>query len=550
LSGRTAGVELSNRNNNQVRIRGLSSLSGQNDPTIIVNGQVFSGNISDIPADNIQSIEVKKDDSNVIYGSRAANGVVIITTKEDLKPNNEKNDEELKTWHRSTKAINAVKLLIGDNEELPLKGIDMQVKIEGFRARVTLNYYFYSTQSRAEGNFKVRMPAGASPCYFAFGSSVFIDKYDKNPLGFKDYYENDSVYLNNDRIIETKSKRWKQPKEARVVPISVAAYAYDETVRGRIDPMLAEWAGADIFNCRVFPIEQNQMHRVVIGYDVNLTNIGTDKIFDLSIPKTNSFTNVNIDIAKLNGVETIISEKKGLTESNERITIKIENPDKELISIRYKNPDNVLLIDNDDKYFASSIVVDLPKAENENLSSNAVFLIDISASSNPDKFNVWLKLLKAILENNKDRIKHFNVLFFNIETFWYKNTYVENNELNRNELISFCDKLSLEGATDIGAAILEGSSPEWEKNSVKKNIFLLSDGSISWGEENFYSINKNVNSNSRIFVYNTGISGTDFNLLDYLSGEYQEVLYFRLPARMKLMRQAQLLILKHGKYHR
>jgi tetratricopeptide (TPR) repeat protein len=427
-----------------------------------------------------------------------------------------------KTWKRSGGTENAVRLSTGDGENdcIPLIGTHMDVTVDGFRARVVLDYYFYSTQSRAEGTFKIRMPVGASPSYFAFGSTVYLDNEKHNQTtSFKDYYDSDSVYLTNSRIIETKNKHWKQPKEAKVVPVSEATYVYTETVRGRIDPMLAEWAGADVFNCRVFPIEQNQVHRVVIAYDVNLTNIGSDKVFNLSIPKINSTTIVDMDIAKIDGAETIISQKKGVNNDGNRVKLHLENPDKEEISIRYQNPDNILLLDNQEKYFASSLTINLPEIKSEKFSGNAVFMLDISASSNPDKFNVWLKLLRAILENNEKDIKQFNVLFFNIETFWFKNNYVENNARNREAFFSYCDKLSLEGATDIGAAISEACKPDWENIIENKNIFLLSDGSITWGEENLYSISKFLNDNSRIYVYNTGISGTDMNMLEHLARE-------------------------------
>ena len=44
--------------------------------------------------------------------------------------------------------------------------------------------------------------------------------------------------------------------------------------------------------------------------------------------------------------------------------------------------------------------------------SRAVFLVDTSLSSRPEKFNVWLDLLKATLQNNRKDLKQFAVLFF------------------------------------------------------------------------------------------------------------------------------------------
>lgn len=63
-------------------IRGQNSLSSGNNPLIVLDGMIFSGSLSEIPNDDIATIDVLKDASSAaIYGSRAANGVIIITTK-------------------------------------------------------------------------------------------------------------------------------------------------------------------------------------------------------------------------------------------------------------------------------------------------------------------------------------------------------------------------------------------------------------------------------------------------------------------------------------
>ena len=86
--GRSTGLFVQNNGGKlgegtSVRIRGGSSLSGSNDPLYVVDGvPLSSGSQSDINPSTIESIEVLKDASAAaIYGSRAANGVVLITTK-------------------------------------------------------------------------------------------------------------------------------------------------------------------------------------------------------------------------------------------------------------------------------------------------------------------------------------------------------------------------------------------------------------------------------------------------------------------------------------
>ncbi len=87
LQGKTAGVEIQNIGRqpgagSQIRIRGSRSLSGSNDPLIIVDGIPFGGNLNDIASDDIAALEVLKDASaTAIYGSRGSNGVIIINTR-------------------------------------------------------------------------------------------------------------------------------------------------------------------------------------------------------------------------------------------------------------------------------------------------------------------------------------------------------------------------------------------------------------------------------------------------------------------------------------
>lgn len=69
--------------NATVRIRGIGSINASSDPLYVVDGVPFSGNINVINPSDIQSISVLKDAAaSALYGSRGANGVVIISTKQ------------------------------------------------------------------------------------------------------------------------------------------------------------------------------------------------------------------------------------------------------------------------------------------------------------------------------------------------------------------------------------------------------------------------------------------------------------------------------------
>ncbi|MBB5284062.1 TonB-linked SusC/RagA family outer membrane protein [Rhabdobacter roseus] len=87
LRGTVAGVQFTDNGRpgqgGSIHIRGLRSITASNDPLIVVDGVFFNGNLADISPNDIESVEVLKDASaSAIYGSRAANGVILVTTKQ------------------------------------------------------------------------------------------------------------------------------------------------------------------------------------------------------------------------------------------------------------------------------------------------------------------------------------------------------------------------------------------------------------------------------------------------------------------------------------
>ena len=72
-----------------IRIRGFGSISSSNDPLYVVDGVPYSASIANLNSDDIETITVLKDAaSTALYGARAANGVVMVTTKKGAKGKN------------------------------------------------------------------------------------------------------------------------------------------------------------------------------------------------------------------------------------------------------------------------------------------------------------------------------------------------------------------------------------------------------------------------------------------------------------------------------
>ena len=91
LEGAVAGVQVLSGSGQPgsdaaIYVRGIGSMSASNAALIVVDGVPFNGKLSDINPQDIQSISVSKDAvSNSLYGSRAAGGVVMVTTKSGSK---------------------------------------------------------------------------------------------------------------------------------------------------------------------------------------------------------------------------------------------------------------------------------------------------------------------------------------------------------------------------------------------------------------------------------------------------------------------------------
>ena len=90
LQGRVAGLTVIDNSNDSpegnvtMRVRGISSINGSNSPLVVVDGVPMgdAGNLTSVNPNIIESIEVLKDASaTAIYGSRGANGVIMVTTK-------------------------------------------------------------------------------------------------------------------------------------------------------------------------------------------------------------------------------------------------------------------------------------------------------------------------------------------------------------------------------------------------------------------------------------------------------------------------------------
>jgi TonB-linked SusC/RagA family outer membrane protein len=125
MAGKMAGVKIANSNTapgggTSIRIRGVSSINASNNPLIVIDGFPLKDGFSKdenplngINVADIESIEVLKDaSSSAIYGTQAANGVILITTKKGKKG---KPTLSINASHGFDRMINKTNVLRGDD---------------------------------------------------------------------------------------------------------------------------------------------------------------------------------------------------------------------------------------------------------------------------------------------------------------------------------------------------------------------------------------------------------------------------------------------------
>ena len=113
LQGKMAGVQITTTEGSpdaemKIRVRGGGSITGDNTPLFIVDGFPVES-ISDIPASDIEDMTVLKDaSSTAIYGSRGANGVILVTTKSGKEGKVSVSYNAYYSWKQMTKTLNTL----------------------------------------------------------------------------------------------------------------------------------------------------------------------------------------------------------------------------------------------------------------------------------------------------------------------------------------------------------------------------------------------------------------------------------------------------------
>ncbi|MBB6327858.1 TonB-linked SusC/RagA family outer membrane protein [Algoriphagus iocasae] len=315
LNGRAAGVQVIQNNGSpgaptSIRIRGTNSIQGGNDPLYVVDGFPYSGNPTQLNNNDIESIEVLKDASaTAIYGSRGANGVVLITTKQGTEG---KTRVDLETSFSSQKLRKKLDLLNGTeyarlqnmqagNDNIPLYFTEQEINSFGegydWQDLIFQNAPIYSSSLTVSGgNNKTKFSLSGG--YFGQEGIVKGSDYDRYTLRANISHEINEKFslIFNSNLSSLKTERRDSGGGQRgnsmigaAISASPISQPYDEdgnyTVLGNEFPFVAP----DIINPLNYINEQSN----VVKANIVLSNLTFEykPIPEISIKATGGIEN-------------------------------------------------------------------------------------------------------------------------------------------------------------------------------------------------------------------------------------------------------------------
>lgn len=200
-------------------IRGQNSLSGSTEPLIVLDGVIFSGSLSDINPQDIEKIDILKDASSAtVYGSRAANGVILISSKKGLT---QKPTIRVNSFYGVSNPSNEVKLLTP--ERYIERKLDWRQQ-QGLEANPS-NIAQYLTASEAE-NYKNGVTHNNWDVIYQDASIYSVDVSISARTDYVNYFLSASSSEEKGLILNDNQKR--------------------STVRTHVDSKLTDWLNVGI----------------------------------------------------------------------------------------------------------------------------------------------------------------------------------------------------------------------------------------------------------------------------------------------------------------
>lgn len=206
LQGKLPGVSVTNTDSNaegdtRLRIRAQNSITADASPLIILDGIQYEGFLSEINPNDIESMEVLKDASSAaIYGAKAANGVILITTKKGMIGKPRINFDSNIGF---SNFINLPDMMTGEeyyqfkNDRMGYVGL---VEEENYLAGINTNWIDYAMRTGIRQEYNLSVSGGTDDInYYISGNAALIEG-----VAINDTYNRYAIRFN----LETKINSW------------------------------------------------------------------------------------------------------------------------------------------------------------------------------------------------------------------------------------------------------------------------------------------------------------------------------------------------------
>ncbi|HWN98481.1 MAG TPA: VWA domain-containing protein, partial [Blastocatellia bacterium] len=323
-----------------------------------------------------------------------------------------------------------------------------------------------------------------------------------------------------------------------------ARQIYNEIVRRQIDPGLLEYAGKDLFQASVFPIEPRSTKKIELTYSQVLKNEGGTVSYRYELGSGRRIQPQPIgEIAASVEINSPI-DLKNIFSPSHKISVSKDGERRARLSFEGKGQDSqrdfLLYYSLSEKDFGVSLLTHRepgkdgyflmlisPKAnigEQDRVAKDIIFVLDTSGSMSGEKIDKAKAALNFGVESLSARDR-FNIISFSGEEHLMKANLVEANPAGKQLGLKFIENLRAEGGTNINDALV-AAFKQFQSSERPPMIVFLTDGLPTVGPTDVRQIVRNVNdanrASVRLFSFGVGYD-VNTNLLDKLSADNRGV---------------------------
>jgi uncharacterized protein YegL len=331
---------------------------------------------------------------------------------------------------------------------------------------------------------------------------------------------------------------------AEIVEKDKARRIYNEIVRRLIDPGLLEYAGKDLFQASVFPIEPRSTKKIELTYSQVLKNEGGTVSYRYELgsgrriqPQPIKEIAASVEINSPIDLKNIFSPSHKISVSKDgerraRLSFegKGEDTQKDFLlyySLSEKDFGISLLTHREpgkDGYFLMLISPKSNVGEQQRVAKDIIFILDTSGSMSGEKIEKAKAALKFGVESLSPHDR-FNIISFSGEEHLMKAGLIEAGTAGKQAGLKFIENLRAEGGTNINDALV-AAFKQFQSGERPAMIVFLTDGLPTVGPTDVKQIEKNVKeaNHARVRLFSFGVGyDVNTNLLDKLSADNRGV---------------------------